>query len=349
MPNEPFREPEHVSTYRTGPPPVPGAAEPKVRSLATVAFAPAPAPEPRPLPAGANVWRAEELLDLGYNARAIKRMLATSVLVRVRYGCYVRGKFWENLKKPVRSRILVFTHNYGTLTTSPGRMVYTHSSAARLHHLFLWDVDERIHLTQRTKPSSDAHGSDVACHTRPLPATDVITIEGILTTTLERTAVDCGLSLSYRQALIVMDHALRKGADKHKMVLMAKGLTGHRGVRNLRLVLENADARSESPGETLSRDLFRKLCIPVPVSQFAVTSRAGKHRLDFAWQEKRVAMEFDGKIKYFDYKPTDEAIFEERRREKALMEDGWRFVRVEWKDLFLERQFKARILAALAT
>ncbi len=276
-------------------------------------------------------------------------MLAASMLVRVRYGCYVRGSYWSELEEPGRGRLLVFTHNYGTLTTSPGRLVYSHTSAARLHRLFLWGVDTRLHLTQRTKPSSDAHGPDVACHTRPLPAPEVMTIEGLLTTTLERTAVDCCLALGYRQALIIVDHALRKGADKHKMTLMATRLAGHRGVRNLRLVLENADARSESPGETLSRDLFRKLCLPIPEPQFAVRTRAGSHRLDFAWKEKRVALEFDGKIKYFDYKPTDEAIFEERRREKALMEDGWRFIRVEWKDLFMERQFKARILAALAT
>jgi hypothetical protein len=29
------------------------------------------------------------------------------------------------------------------------------------------------------------------------------------------------------------------------------------------------------------------------------------------------------------------------------MEDGWRFIRIEWKDLFQERAFKERILRAL--
>jgi hypothetical protein len=41
-------------------------------------------------------------------------------------------------------------------------------------------------------------------------------------------------------------------------------------------------------------------------------------------------------------------LFEERRREKALVEEGWRFVRVEWKDLFREQEFKHRLLHALA-
>lgn len=60
-----------------------------------------------------------------------------------------------------------------------------------------------------------------------------------------------------------------------------------------------------------------------------------------------MAVEFDGKVKYFDYKPTAEVLFQERQRENALTEDGWKFVRVKWKDLFREQEFKARILTAL--
>jgi very-short-patch-repair endonuclease len=79
-----------------------------------------------------------------------------------------------------------------------------------------------------------------------------------------------------------------------------------------------------------------------------VESRAGRHRLDFAWKKQKLALEFDGRTKYFDYGDTDEALFQERRREKALMEEGWRFIRIEWRDLFREQEFKSRILQALA-
>ena len=51
-----------------------------------------------------------------------------------------------------------------------------------------------------------------------------------------------------------------------------------------------------------------------------------------------MALEFDGKTKYFDYRPTGEVLFAERRREKALMEQGWTFIRIEWKDLFNEER-----------
>jgi very-short-patch-repair endonuclease len=153
--------------------------------------------------------------------------------------------------------------------------------------------------------------------------------------------------LSYPKALVVMDHGLRLGADRNMLEAMALASGGKRGIRILRKALENADPRSESAGETLTRELMQRLCIKPPELQFRVGTRVGSHRLDFAWKEQKLALEFDGKTKYFDYKPTDEVIFEERRREKALMEDGWRFIRIEWKDLFQERIFKERILRAL--
>ena len=51
--------------------------------------------------------------------------------------------------------------------------------------------------------------------------------------------------------------------------------------------------------------------------------------------------------KYFDYRPTGVVLFEERQREKVLTEQGWTFIRIEWKDLFNEVEFKYRVLRAL--
>lgn len=76
-------------------------------------------------------------------------------------------------------------------------------------------------------------------------------------------------------------------------------------------------------------------------------SAEGQHRLDFAWRNKKVALEFDGKVKYFDFEPTEEAIYKERQREKALTEEGWTFIRITWQHLFQEHDFKMRVLRAL--
>lgn len=52
-------------------------------------------------------------------------------------------------------------------------------------------------------------------------------------------------------------------------------------------------------------------------------------------------------FKYFDYAPTDEVLYQERQQEKALMEEGWTFIRIKWQDLFREQEFKMRVLQAL--
>jgi very-short-patch-repair endonuclease len=305
-------------------------------------------PVPLPaLPGTGNLWRTGQLHERGLNARAIKALVLHGQLVRLRHGCYIRAELWEKQTRPVRSRQLIRAHAHGTLTTSAGGYVYSHTSAARLHGLYLWDVDDVIHLLLRGNPSSERLGKDVQGHTRPWTAPDVVTLAGLRVTSLERTIVDCAMMLGYRQALVLTDHALRLGADKALMERMAEGLQGRRGIRTLRLALANADSRSESAGETLTRELLIRLKLPLPEPQVAVAARAGRYRLDFAWKEQKVALEFDGKTKYFDYKPAAEVLFQERQREKELTENGWTFVRVTWADLFREHEFKSRILAAL--
>lgn len=299
------------------------------------------------LPETGNLWRTGQLHEKGLNSRAIKALVLGKKLVRLRYGCYIRAELWEQQTRAVRSRQLIQAHAHGTLTTSSGDFVYSHTSAARLHGLYLWGVDDLIHLLLLVSPSSERLGADVRGHTRPYAESEVVTIGNLRVTSLERTVVDCAMMLSYRQALVLMDHALRLGADKALMETMADGLPGRRGIRSLRLALANSDPRSESAGETLTRELISRLNLPTPEPQVEVNSRAGRYRLDFAWKEKKVALEFDGKTKYFDYKPTSEVLFQERQRENALTEDGWKFVRVKWKDLFHEQAFKARVLAAL--
>jgi very-short-patch-repair endonuclease len=299
------------------------------------------------LPSTGHLWRTGQLHEMGLSSRAIKVLVLHRKLVRLRYGCYIRAELWDRQTRTVRSRQLIHAHAHGTLTTSSGHFVYSHTSAARLHGLYLRDVDDLIHLLLPGNPSSERLGKDVRGHTRPYAESEIVTIGNLRVTALERTVVDCAMMLGYRPALVLMDHALRLGADKALMENMADGLTGRRGIRTLRLALANSDTRSESAGETLTRELITRLNLPTPDPQVEVTTRAGRYRLDFAWKEKKVALEFDGKTKYYDYEPPADVLFQERQRENALTEDGWKFVRVKWADLFHEQEFKARILAAL--
>ncbi|UKA55007.1 type IV toxin-antitoxin system AbiEi family antitoxin domain-containing protein [Arthrobacter sp. FW305-BF8] len=300
------------------------------------------------LPVAEDLWRTDQLLQCGLNSRAIAQLVRDGTLVRVRRGCYARGGWWTGLSAGARRRQLIHAHAHGTRTTSAGGFVYSHTSGASLQRLHLWGVDHAVHLTQAGNPSGVSHGHGVVAHTRRLSSREVTFVDDLPCTSLERTVVDCCLMFNVRQSVILVDHAARQGADLHLLRDYCTALVGRNGVVALRRALELVDPRSESAGESLTRELIHRLRIPAPELQYVVRTPLGEHRLDFAWPAQRVALEFDGKTKYFDYRPTGEVVFQERRREKALMEQGWIFVRVEWKDLFREQEFKFRLLRALA-
>ncbi|MFF2314755.1 hypothetical protein ACFVTE_00625 [Arthrobacter sp. NPDC058097] len=299
------------------------------------------------LPVRENLWRTDQLLQRGLNSRVIAQLVRDGILVRVRRGCYARGSWWTSLNVASRRRQLIHAHAHGTCTTSAGGFVYSHTSGASLQRLHLWGVDDMVHLTQARCPSGVSHGRGVVAHTRRLSSREVTFVDDLPCTSLERTVVDCCLIFNVRQSLILVDHAARLGADLHLLRDYCTALAGRNGVVALRRALELVDARSESAGESLTRELIHRLRVPAPELQYVVRTPLGEHRLDFAWPAQRVALEFDGKTKYFDYRPTSEVVFQERRREKALMEQGWIFVRAEWKDLFREQEFKYRLLRAL--
>lgn len=226
--------------------------------------------------------------------------------------------------------------------------VYSHTSAARLHGCQLWRADEQVHATCRTRTSTLRLGPSTVLHHLPVLPDEICSFGTSEATSLERTVVDCCRILDLEGSVVVMDQALRLGADRAVLEGYVKRMTGHRGVVNLRRALELGDPRSESMGETRTRFLLWFENIAMPVSQFPVMTDRGLRRLDFAWPDLKVALEFDGRVKYFGSVPTDEAVFDERVRERRLMEVGWIFVRLDWKDLEDPAGVKRRIHAAWA-
>ncbi|MBG6178913.1 type IV toxin-antitoxin system AbiEi family antitoxin domain-containing protein [Arthrobacter sp. CAN_A1] len=292
-------------------------------------------------------WTTAELADRNVSERQVARLVQTGDLVRLRRGCYLSGQLWEQQSSTTRALQRIYAHHHSLLRSTQSELVYSHTSAARIHGLHLWNVDDSIHITQSFPTSPHGHGPDVRPHYSPLAPESVSFRKGLQVTSLERTVVDCARILPYRQSLIIADNALYLGANRPLMQDICLHFTGHKGIANARMVLDHASALAESPGETLARHVIRRLRLPMPEEQVAVRTRHGNHRLDFAWRELLLALEFDGKIKYFAYAPTEEVLYQERRREKALMEDGWQFVRLEWADLFREAELRARLTIAL--
>lgn len=277
----------------------------------------------------------DEFLDLG-------------LVTRVRSGVYLRTEVWQNTPSWERADLQLSAHSL----LAPGHYLYTHQSAARLYGLRTWGLDQRIHVNLPYRWSRDGFAADLVSHYSTVaPDEERLVIndsgQAFRVTSLERTVTDCARMLGLERSVVIGDHALREGANLTQMNTMLAKTPGSRGVRRARAVLAALDPRSESVGESRTRLLLSAMNIEQPEPQLVIETNSGSFRADFGWREAKVILEFDGKNKYFDFSPTENVVFKERRREKALIAAGWQVIRIEWTDLDRPVELRRRLVAAL--
>jgi hypothetical protein len=232
-------------------------------------------------------------------------------------------------------------------------------TAALLHGLWVYGMADRVHLFQlyppavRRDPSSWEHRHHVVRHWTALPARDRTVVGGLPVTSLERTAADCARLLRFDQALVVMDCALRHGADEAMIATILGESKGKRGVVQARRVLALADRGAESPGESLVRGALAEGGLPRAETQVRVTTARGEKWVDVGWPRARVGVEFDGEVKYGELAMGDPQAVRraERVRHEVIEDEGWRLERAGWSDvvdLDARARFVARVRRALA-
>lgn len=217
-------------------------------------------------------------------------------------------------------------------------VIVSHESAAVLHGLPLWRLDlERVRVTC-DRASGGRRSARVHLRTAPVDPVDIRTISGLRVTSLERTIVDLARSVPFEQAVVAADAALARGADRERAGMIVDGMRRWAGVPAARRVLDAADRRSESVGETRSRLAIAAAGLPVPELQWAVWSPTGvRYQTDFSWPDHGTVGEFDGKVKYGRLLRTSEdpgdAVFREKLREDTIRDTGLHMVRWTWRDL----------------
>ncbi len=160
------------------------------------------------------------------------------------------------------------------------------------------------------------------------------------------TAMLCGVE----PGVIAADRALAAGlvtdAALHDGLHM---LSRHPSVRDARLVVDLADKRSESPGESRTRLYLQSLALGTVVPQVEVRDDNGRlvARVDFLYEQQRTIVEFDGLVKYSGADGR-EALVAEKRREDRLRDLGFQVVRVTWAELDRPILLQHRIQAAFA-
>lgn len=301
-------------------------------------------------PAGRKIGTTADLALVGLGPRLLAEGIKCGLVVRLRHGAYIKIADWQDQFPSDRDMLRLMAHLHATR----GKALYSHLSAARVRGLFVWGGKSDIHVTAPSSVSARSRVAGVIVHRRTLDrAVRRLFRSAILgdvrVTSLEQTIVDCARTESFVTAVIVGDCGLHRGASMTVMENMLDAIPGHRGVRAARKVLAALNKDSESAGETRLRLIVADMDLPQPDYQVRVYARGNQYRLDGAWREMKLALEFDGKTKYFHYKRTEEAIYAERLRERELMEEGWVFLRVVWQDLASPDVLKHRIVSAMET
>lgn len=116
-----------------------------------------------------------------------------------------------------------------------------------------------------------------------------------------------------------------------------------RNSKRVELALDLADARRESPAESVAAVRFYQHGIVgmTPQVSFTTDTFGTTIRVDFCHQAANLIVEVDGigKLYLGSGVPRDE-LERERRREQWLRDRGWRIVRISWKELFQEAKFE---------
>lgn len=182
-----------------------------------------------------------------------------------------------------------------------------------------------------------------------LPAQDLTRWRDVESTAPARLVCDLARTHGQVEALMVVDAALRAGLSRADLTQTAARCAGWTGGGAIAEVLARAEARTDSPLESLTRWVLHRLGLPAPMSQVDVLHEgAFLGRADFAWPELGVVLEADGMGKY-----GDGALVAEKRRELQFRRAGLEVVRTIWDDAWshperIRAQWRAHVALATA-
>lgn len=280
---------------------------------------------------GALLRSSDSLLMEGWTPRQVRSACERGELRRVRRGWYIRASEWESMQPERRHLIHVLAVTRDARDDLP---IASHLSAAAVHGLPLYrSAPSRVHITVPL-PGKHSSSSDVIRHETKIADADIGEIDGIRCTSLERTVFDVARTVRAEPALAMADAALRLTAvtgrrqDDHRaeewreaLRARAGSVRGARGIRSLLRVIEFADGRAESAGESVSRLQLARVGFAVPRLQVHVPGpHGGSYWVDFGLDDVNAFGEFDGKGKYLDEsqrsgRSLEQVMLDEKARE----------------------------------
>ena len=268
-----------------------------------------------------------QLTSMGVTEEERRRLRASGLLTHVRRCVHLVGR---HRHFDLEDRAMVACLKVGGLVCASGL------TAARLWGLWSAPDMEAIEISVRY-PRTPRLDNVVVHRSRDLVPAHRTTLSAVPVTTPERTLVDVGRVLPGSEVLRLTEHAVATGLVargrlvQQRIETRKQGRNGTGVMESVLRALADDTERTESGREAATIRLLRDHGLPDPTPQVWVRCGTRRYRLDLAYPEQRIAIEYDGR--QWHSSETDQA--SDRRREAALVATGWVVIRATNSDLQL--------------
>jgi len=269
-----------------------------------------------------NVFTRPQVLALGATDGLIKHRLRGGRWVRMLSGIYCLPGANSYRRTLVKAATLAI----------PGA-VASHQSAAELHEFSFVPTDP---ITVTTEPGANHRLALGVVHEYlGMIDADHTVVDGIPVTTPALTIFHLAAVLRPKHLERVIDDRLNaRAVALEDLYALADfwARMGRRGSRLMRRLLSSRGPGYTAPESQLEAafiDLIRRYGLPEPVRQFATPWDPAEGRLDFAYPDRKVLIEVDGRR----WHGRDADFDKDRARDRKAQHAGWQILRFTWHEV----------------
>jgi very-short-patch-repair endonuclease len=266
-----------------------------------------------------GVVARRQLLELGFSPEQIGRRIRRGSLHVVQRGVYAAG----HPAISIRGDWLAAVLTYGADS------VLSHRSAGAL-----WGIVSPVRgLTEVTCTTRWRARRGITVHRASMLGDEISRVEGIPTTGVSRTLFDLASVLSRERLERAMDEAeVLELTDRISLHVLLERYPRRRGTAILRAILDDAQ---RARGVT-RRELERRFAAALASTDLSRPHRnadvavAGRFfEVDCLWRAEQLIVELDGGFVHGTWRASER----DRERDRLLMVDGWRVVRITRRQL----------------
>lgn len=266
-----------------------------------------------------GVVARRQLLEIGLGRVAIVERLKHGYLHEVHRGVYVVGS--RRISRKGMWMAAVLAGGEGTLLS--------HRSAARLWKL-LPPAVERVEVTH--PGSSRIRRDGIVCHRANVADDEWLVEDGIPVTSPFRTVFDLAAVVKMRELERALHEAeARELRDRVSLPVLLERYRGRRGALTVRALLESPEpvgiTRNDFEEAFLALVDAHGLSRPRMNADLAIRGRF--FEIDALWEEQRFAVELDSRSIH----GTRKRFESDRHRDRILVAEGWRTMRITWWQL----------------